>query len=252
MPLITGIPFPPENRTFSISVTNGGDAGEHEFLTIHGFVGFVSRVEADQIMHRLRRAYLPFIERGLLPDPLIVPPRKTDDGTSSGAGFTISLAEHPQTFIREAIVPLLNLFQKLRLPEARLFVCHASEDKPLAKRLATYLSNLGAEVWLDEWEIRVGDSIVAKINEGLDAASHLAILLSANSIARPWVTRELSSALMRQLKDNSITVLPIRIDESPMPAILSDIRYADCRTNLEAGFDDVVHALFPTRRVNGG
>jgi hypothetical protein len=66
-------------------------------------------------------------------------------------------------------------------------------------------------------------------------------------VTKPWVTRELSSALMRQIKDNAVSVLPIRLDDSHVPAILADIRYADCRTDLQSGFQDVVNAIFPTR-----
>jgi hypothetical protein len=241
---ITDLPSSSKDYEFSISVTNGGDKGDFEFLDIFGFVGFESGDQAERKMKRIRRALLPLVERGCLPDPLVMP-RKL--GTPTGAGFTINCADRPQTVVREVIQPLLDLFLKLARPEARLFVCHASEDKGIARELATFLFSHGADVWLDEWEIRVGDSIVTKISEGLEASSHLAVLLSKNSVTKPWVTRELSSALMRQIKDNAVSVLPIRLDDSHVPAILADIRYADCRTDLQSGFQDVVNAIFPTR-----
>lgn len=244
---ILGLPASPKEYEFHISVTNGGDEGDFEFLDVFGFVGCDSSDQRESKMRRIRRAYLPFVERGLLPDPLIMP-----RNAGTGAGFTINCADRPQTAIRDAIQPLLDLFQKLRRPEARLFVCHASEDKAVAKELAAYLSSQGAEVWLDAWEIRVGDSIVSKVNEGLEAASHLGILLSKNSVTKPWVRRELSSALMRQISNNEVTILPIRLDDSPLPAVLVDIRYADCRTNRQAGFQEVVDSLFPTTTLGGG
>jgi hypothetical protein len=243
---VIGLPPPPEDYTFSISVTNGAESGSLEFLDIFGFAGFESHHQPDRKMSRIRRAFLPFVERELLRDPLVLPPRRTDAGTSNGAGFSISCAGRPETVVRVAIRPLLELFQKLSLPEARLFVCHASEDKKAALELGSYLSSRGVEVWLDDWEIRVGDSIVAKINEGLEAASHLALLLSANSVNKPWVKREFSSALMRQLRNSSVSVLPIRLDDSAIPAVLADIRYADCRANLQSGCEDVLRAIFPT------
>jgi len=249
---IIGLPSPPADHTFSISVTNGGEAGSLDYLSIFGFAGFESNHLPDRKMSRIRRAFLPIVERGLLPDPLTFPlRRRTDAATSNGAGFSIDCAGRPETVIRAAIRPLLELFQKLSLPEARLFVCHGSEDKKTAQELASYLCSRGAEVWLDDWEIRVGDSIVTKINEGLEAASHLALLLSASSVNKPWVRREFSSALMRQLKNNSVSVLPVRLDDSAIPAVLADIRYADCRANLEAGFEEVLLAIFPASQGGG-
>src|SRR5260370_14323166 len=121
---------------------------------------------------------------------------------------------------------------------------HASENKAIASQLASFIQTHGAEVWLDQWEIKVGDSIVQKINDGLSSASHLAILLSRDSVTKPWVTKELSSALMRQLSDRSTRVLPVRLDDSPIPAILADVRYADCRSDQLVGFREILGALF--------
>lgn len=106
-----------------------------------------------------------------------------------------------------------------------------------------YLEGHGVEAWLDELRIRVGDSIVAKMNEGISGASHVALLVSKESATRPWVAREFSAALMRQLQEASVRVLPIRLDDSPVPAILADIRYADWRSDEALGFRQVYDAV---------
>lgn len=164
---VVGLPTPSDNYEYSISATNGGDAGETEFLTIWGYVGFSASDVGDvnKKRERIRRIYLPLVERGDLPDPLVTPSRSFK--LSGGAGFTLNFENSPQVNVREAIRPFLRIFERLHLPEARVFVCHASEDKPSAREFANRLSALGAEVWLDEWEIRVGDSIVEKINAGI-------------------------------------------------------------------------------------
>ncbi|GAK61062.1 hypothetical protein U27_00960 [Candidatus Vecturithrix granuli] len=49
-----------------------------------------------------------------------------------------------------------------------LFISHASEDnEEVALPLAELLEKYGVRVWLDQKEIRLGDSIPAKINQGL-------------------------------------------------------------------------------------
>lgn len=175
----------------SLNVTNGGGEGEDKYLTVFGCVGFVmplhtDRSDVDRKMNRIRRAYAPLVEQGLLSDPLSFP-LKREDRIERGAGFSIEYEGRAKTVIREAIQPLFNRFLR---HEARLFICHASENKTIGHRLASFLDTHGAEVRLDQWEIRVGDSIVQKINEGLSSSSHLAILISRDSITKPWVTKE--------------------------------------------------------------
>lgn len=225
----------------SVHVTNDGDHGDDEFLSIWGYVGIAEGADFDRRMSRIRRAYTPLIERGLLPDPLVIPNRK--GLTSGGAGFGIGCAGQTELLICEAIEPLLLLFKKLAAPAGKVFICHASENKSVAHELALFMEARGVEVWLDKWEIKVGDSIVEKINEGLGSASHLTILLSHAAVTKPWVTKELSAALMRQLSDRLIRVLPVRLDDCSIPPILADLRYADCRSNASFGFQEVLEAV---------
>ena len=59
-----------------------------------------------------------------------------------------------------------------------VFLSHSSKDKDQVVRLATDLREAGVAVWLDEWEISVGDSISQKIQEGLKNYPYLAIWLT--------------------------------------------------------------------------
>lgn len=227
---------------FSIRITNGGGEGDSEYLSIFGYVGCTDGPEVDDRMSRLRRTMLPLLERGELPDPLTFP-IKMEGRIAKGAGFNIDCEGKPEVVIAEVVQPLLRLYHALTGPIGPVFLCHASEDRPAALKLANLLQSRGVAVWLDQWEIAVGDSIVEKINSGLETSSHLAVLLSRNSVSKPWVAKEMSSALMRYLADKSIWVLPIRLDDAPLPAILADIRYADCRFDFERGFGEVLEAV---------
>ena len=48
-----------------------------------------------------------------------------------------------------------------------VFLSHSAKDKPVVRDVAERLKKDGLRVWFDEWEIRPGDSIPAKIEEGL-------------------------------------------------------------------------------------
>jgi len=70
--------------------------------------------------------------------------------------------------------------------------------------------------------------------------------MSPHSDGKPWVAREMSSALMRQLVDRSIAILPVRLDENPLPPLLADLRYADLRPGRRRYLRELREALFPT------
>lgn len=111
------------------------------------------------------------------------------------------------------------------------------------KRLAEDLRALDLQVWLDDDEIRPGDSIVGRMNEGLEGAGYLVLCYSKESIDSPWASREWMSALARQLNDSGIKIIPVRFPSSAPPAILADIKYADFSADWEAGLRDLTRVL---------
>ena len=125
-----------------------------------------------------------------------------------------------------------------------IFLCHSSADKPFVRTVGNDLTNLGHSVWIDEYEINVGDSIVDKINEGNENADVLALFISKSSESSEWVKREWQSALSRQLtKGNKMRIFPILIDDCKLPAILNDIKFADFRESYHSGLDQLAAAL---------
>jgi len=109
-----------------------------------------------------------------------------------------------------------------------IFLSHNSKDKPFVRRLAERLTESGATIWLDEVNIRIGDSLVDKISEAIREVDFIAAVISKNSINSPWVKKELSLAVTKEIKSKSVVVLPIVIDDCPMPGSLADKLYA-CR-----------------------
>lgn len=120
------------------------------------------------------------------------------------------------------------------------FICHAGEDKPFARRLSRDLRASGIEVWLDEWKIKVGDSITAKVDRALADCTFVVVILSQHLFSKPWPMRELRSALMRQASTSDAYVLPARIDDSPMPSLIEDIAYANFRNDYDAGMEQLL------------
>ena len=106
----------------------------------------------------------------------------------------------------------------------RVFLSYTREDRDLAKAIATRMRRLGIDTWWDQWEIRAGDSIVQKINDGLGDCTHFIVLLTPRSIDKPWVKAEMDAAFVRKLT-NRVKFIPLRCDlpAERLPPLLSGL-----------------------------
>lgn len=126
---------------------------------------------------------------------------------------------------------------------ANVFISHRKVDVSDAKRLAEAVSAAGHVVWFDEWEIGIGDSVVERIDSGLDGTSYLVLCYSTAGVMSPWVTREWMSSLHRQLEGCDVRILPVKFSGGSAPAILADIRYADLSQDWDRGFEELLKAI---------
>lgn len=145
----------------------------------------------------------------------------------------------------------LQLPQRPHGAEFRVFVSHTSADNAVAERLAMGLQAVGYGSWFAEWELRAGDSIIARIEAALSTCDVLIVVLSRKSVTSGWVQRELNSALMGQLSGQSVQVIPVLIEDCEIPVLLKDTLYVDLRQNFEAGFLKLLDSLRVHRnRIN--
>lgn len=251
---IIGLHGDTDSYELAITATHsGGPADEHFFIMVH--VKFTvsgdpndpsTRRTCEKKADRVRCVFRPLVADGTLDD--------ADGGNDHRTYFKQSWLvnvlysadftrdENPElaAFVR----PVVERFQELlRTPDHLLFLCHASEDKDFVDWLAERLDAEDVDIWYDRREIRAGDSIVERINDGLASASHVVVVLSQAAIRKPWVSRELSSALMMQVQDSSVRVIPVLRERCDMPTLLSDIRYADCGSDRESGFMALIEAI---------
>jgi hypothetical protein len=123
------------------------------------------------------------------------------------------------------------------------FLSHSSADKPLIRQLAADLTAAGVSVWLDEQRIKVGESIPERIGQGLAESDYFLLAVSKASVASEWVKKELNGALVNEVQRRSVHVLPIKLDDAPMPAAISDKKYADFSHSYRAGLDEILSVL---------
>ena len=135
-------------------------------------------------------------------------------------------------------------------PRRTAFISYSPTDAPFVDRLAEDLVAHGVGVWLDRWEIRVGESITDRIQEGLLESDYLLLVLSPSSVNSPWVREELNAARMAQLESRRVVILPVVYQKVAMPPLLKDKRYADCRgKRYDRGVEDLLQVLAPSAAI---
>lgn len=126
-----------------------------------------------------------------------------------------------------------------------VFLSHSSKDNAFTRLLAERLIETGVRVWLDEAELNIGDSLLAKIGTAIESADFVAVIISHNSVQSSWVQSELQMAMSRELADKKVRVLPILIEPCELPMFLRDKLYADFSKpeDFDAPFARLLRAL---------
>lgn len=93
--------------------------------------------------------------------------------------------------------------------EYDVFISHASEDKnSVVRPLAVALKNKGINVWYDEFELKIGDSLRRKIDQGLSKSKFGIVVISRSFIKKGWTNYELDGLMTKAISGQQ-TLLPI-------------------------------------------
>jgi hypothetical protein len=142
-----------------------------------------------------------------------------------------------RTFVRE-----LEMFPQPSAPSVpesiasashcpKVFVSHSTQDHGFVEKFAADLRANGVDAWFSGWEIKPGDSIRQKIDEGLGGCEFFIIVLSKNSISRPWVQTELDAATIGKLNGRVRKIIPIKIEDcGDLPPTLGSLCWEDFST----------------------
>ncbi|HCE1980937.1 toll/interleukin-1 receptor domain-containing protein [Vibrio parahaemolyticus] len=126
---------------------------------------------------------------------------------------------------------------------ANVFISHSSHDKPFVRKLAAALLSEGFPVWLDSWELQLGDSLIDKIYDGLTESSFVIVVLSENALKSGWVDRELNAALAKEQQIGRTFLIPIKADSCIPPLKIANRIYADFLSEFSRPLTDLVRYL---------
>jgi len=89
------------------------------------------------------------------------------------------------------------------------FISHATEDKEsFVTPLAELLVKNGCTVWFDIFQLKIGDSLRKKIDEGLKSSKYGIVILSRDFFRKNWTDYELNGLVAREMNGVKV-ILPI-------------------------------------------
>lgn len=108
----------------------------------------------------------------------------------------------------------------------RVFLCHASQDKPAVRDL---YRRLKAEPWIDPWldeeRLLPGQDWNLEIEKAVESSDAVMVCVSNTSVAKEgYVQKELRQVLNIALEklEGAVFILPVKLDDCPLPRQLKD------------------------------
>ncbi len=122
--------------------------------------------------------------------------------------------------------------------EPKYFFSYTSKDREFVIRLAKELRAFGANLWMDQLDIRAGQHWDREVEKALKRCKGMIAVLSPDSVACDNVMDEVSYAL-----DEGKLVVPVIMRPCDIPLRLRRVHYADLTTDYDAGFSQLLRAL---------
>lgn len=126
----------------------------------------------------------------------------------------------------------------------QLFLSYARPDREAARELFAKLKQRDFEVWFDEESLLPGQIWQAEISRAIQNSTLVIVMLSTRSVSRAgYAQKELRAALeaMERLPHDQAFVVPVRLDDCPLPEPLSHIHSITLTTDDD--FERLVNAI---------
>jgi hypothetical protein len=109
------------------------------------------------------------------------------------------------------------------MSKGKIFISYSHTDSDWAQEFAKSLNRRGIKVWLDQSEVKFGDSLRDAIEKGLRESDLIVALINNESVKRPSLFFELGAAL--GMGKRIVGVVPKGFDASQLPQSLRLRRY---------------------------
>lgn len=107
--------------------------------------------------------------------------------------------------------------------ESRAFISYSLHDAETATVVTALCTKYGLKVWDDPLKTRIYENWTERTEDAIRESDTFFILVSNAALSNnEWLSREWSAICERQWSDSNVRVFPILLDDSELPAFLSD------------------------------
>lgn len=148
------------------------------------------------------------------------------------AAAAAALVANDTKLLYEEIRPLFHAHQLQvttgwSLNRLTVFPCHARQDRQFVRDLADFLERgANLELFVDDGEIRPGETLISKAADGLQADVIL-VILSSDSVPARWVREEWTSAFWRQPEAAEVQLACVLYRDCAFPGLLRRRNFFD-------------------------
>ena len=122
-----------------------------------------------------------------------------------------------------------------------VFLSHSGKDRAVVRPLGERLRQDWLKVWFDEWQIKPGDSIPAKIEAGLQRSRVLVLCMSAQAFGSDLTQLDSGTFGFRDPLNQKRRLIPLCLDDAPIKGSLAQFLYINWRpANREREYGKLV------------
>ena len=133
--------------------------------------------------------------------------------------------------------------------EPRVFVSFAGADASQALHLSDRLTDHRIRVFDYHHDMPGGGNIVDSVSRAIDESDYVVLLWSRAAASRDWVQEEWTAAWYRERGLPRVFLFVVRLDDTPLPALLSARRVWDATAGWDAVVDDLLGSWQHDRRA---
>lgn len=221
---------------------------DQEIEAIGGYVSWINAVQDFLSWHR----------EGLY----II--HKTMNNTAKRSLLAQTIGVSPSRWVDGNITPLINrLISRIsgvvsmqpkslsRPPVVRefdFFMSYARGDYTIVKQLVDALIVKGARVWWDDIQIKIGNRLTVKLDEGFRKSKHGLIIVSPRFVERNWTQAELRAFENRLINGDENVLLPVLLEMSHLEfaqhfPLLADVVSTTFKGDIEALAKELMDTL---------
>lgn len=133
------------------------------------------------------------------------------------------------------------------IPDRRIgvLISYSHHSSEAAEALARRLGVEGLVPWFDKWDIRAGDSLPGKIEEGFSTTDACLILWNSAYPEGKWCTEEMETAIHKRV-ETGYKIIPVKLDRTTLPDLLAKLCHVDLSDwdRFEEGIREIVQSIF--------